>query len=186
MDGTYLYVNRNAQKYYEAIGCIESNQSLKGLRDTDIYKGKNLKTLQQIRERDLYVLKTGINTEVQQVVHSINSNFHLQFHTKRWRLEDDENTYLLLSISKEYATFYIGKLAINLSKRQVEVLSGAFMGLSSKEIAKKINLSYRTVELYLTQVKQKIQIENKSQIHQFIVNNHLVNAMEFIFKRLNN
>ena len=45
------------------------------------------------------------------------------------------------------------------TKRQKEVLDLAITGMPEKEIAKRLGLTYRTVELYLTRIYREAEID---------------------------
>lgn len=53
---------------------------------------------------------------------------------------------------------------LSLSKQELRVAKLLITGLTAKEIAKHINLSYRTVESYLMNIKTKFQCKNKTEL----------------------
>lgn len=60
--------------------------------------------------------------------------------------------------------FKIGKITEYFTQREFEVFQNIFVGLSSKQIAKKLSLSPRTVEDYVDNIKRKLQCRYKRNI----------------------
>ena len=58
--------------------------------------------------------------------------------------------------------FVVNEQAVYLSSRELECLRMLSEGLMVKEIAKKLNLSSRTVEFYINNVKQKLNVTTTS------------------------
>ena len=73
-----------------------------------------------------------------------------------------ENFYKMTEISK----FHLGGLFNNLtlSKREVESLYYFLRGQSTKEIAKTIGISPKTIESYVNNIKIKTGISNKTKL----------------------
>lgn len=59
---------------------------------------------------------------------------------------------------------------IPFSQRQLQCLQLYIQGKTAKEIAKSINLSYRTVENYLQHIKLKLRVHNKAQLIHAVLN----------------
>lgn len=53
----------------------------------------------------------------------------------------------------------MGVGGVKFTKRQKEVLDLAITGMAEKEIATKLGLTYRTVELYLTRIYREAEID---------------------------
>lgn len=70
---------------------------------------------------------------------------------------------------------------IKLSQRQLQTIAAVFNGLSQKEIAKRLNISPRTVETYLEQVKVKLDLRKKQDIFSFILEHELGDVMSFYY-----
>lgn len=60
-----------------------------------------------------------------------------------------------------------------LSEREIDVLKLIKEGLSSKEIAAKIFLSYRTVEVHRSNILKKLNLKNTASLLKFIHNSSL-------------
>jgi DNA-binding CsgD family transcriptional regulator len=58
----------------------------------------------------------------------------------------------------------VGDKLITLSKREAECLEGLALGKSMKEIGKLLDLSPRTIEFYLNNIKDKTGIRSKEEI----------------------
>jgi DNA-binding CsgD family transcriptional regulator len=61
-------------------------------------------------------------------------------------------------------SFILGQREVRLSVRECQVLKGLLDGLSAKEIALKVNLSNRTVEFYLNNVKNKMGVSKNVEL----------------------
>lgn len=61
---------------------------------------------------------------------------------------------------------YIGKEINNnyLSKREISCANLLLSGMTYKEIAIQLNLSYRTIETYIENLKQKLHCRNKTEL----------------------
>lgn len=66
------------------------------------------------------------------------------------------NTYLPNNCFSKPRTYF--------SKREKECIQFLLMGMTAKEIAKKLQLSHRTVESYLENIKYKTECPSKSQL----------------------
>ena len=60
-----------------------------------------------------------------------------------------------------------------LTEREIDVLKLIKDGLSSKEIAAKIFLSYRTVEVHRSNILKKMNLKNTASLLKFIHNSSL-------------
>lgn len=67
---------------------------------------------------------------------------------------------------KTYRFSHQGKL-ISLSARQVACIQGLLQGETAKSIANKLNISFRTVETYIDDVKQKVNCHRKLDLIRF-------------------
>jgi DNA-binding CsgD family transcriptional regulator len=56
------------------------------------------------------------------------------------------------------------KAKIALSKRELDCAKLLLSGLTSKEIGSHLNLSYRTIEDYISSLKRKFNARNKSDL----------------------
>lgn len=64
-------------------------------------------------------------------------------------------------VSKKYPT------KVSLSSRELDVLWELNSGLTSKQIAKNLNISYRTVEKHIQNIKVKAQLNKLAEIIKF-------------------
>lgn len=56
------------------------------------------------------------------------------------------------------------KAEMALSKRELDCVKLLLSGLTSKEIGSHLNLSYRTIEDYISSLKRKFNARNKSDL----------------------
>ncbi len=62
----------------------------------------------------------------------------------------------------------------SLTKREVECLFLLIHGKTAKEIAKFLNISFRTVETYIEKIKNKLQVESRSEIIEKAIESNLL------------
>lgn len=108
-----------------------------------------------------YVTKSSQKTEMFEAIQSVVSGKvyvckEIQENLAKQVFEDDETP----DISK-------------LSEREVEVLKYIKDGLSSKEIAEKLFLSTRTVEVHRSNILKKLNLKNTASLLKFIHNSSL-------------
>ncbi|RYW88249.1 LuxR family transcriptional regulator [Legionella pneumophila] len=58
----------------------------------------------------------------------------------------------------------VAKDRASLSKQELSLAKLLITGLTAKEMAKRVNLSHRTVETYLINIKAKLQCKNKTEL----------------------
>lgn len=58
---------------------------------------------------------------------------------------------------------------LHLTQREIQCLAGVVKGLSSKNIARKLNLSYRTIEFYIANIKKKYGCRTKFELMSVFV-----------------
>lgn len=63
-----------------------------------------------------------------------------------------------------------------LTTREQMVLSFIAQGLSSKEVAKQLDISFRTVEAHRRNIKTKLQLESLAELIRYAVNHGLVDS----------
>ena len=61
----------------------------------------------------------------------------------------------------------------SLSKREFEVYSFIASGMTSKEIADKLELSQKTISTYRTRILEKLSLSNTNQLIHFALQNSL-------------
>ena len=108
-----------------------------------------------------YVTKSSQKTEMFEAIVSVNAGKiyvckEIQENLSRQVFEDDETP----DISK-------------LSEREIDVLKLIKEGMSSKEIAEKIFLSTRTVEVHRSNILKKLNLKNTATLLKFIHNSSL-------------
>lgn len=61
-----------------------------------------------------------------------------------------------------------------LSKREKEILPLIALGYQNKEIAERLFISVKTVEVHKTNIRKKLKVENYADLLQFSVKNHII------------
>ncbi|PTQ89277.1 response regulator transcription factor [Agitococcus lubricus] len=87
--------------------------------------------------------------------------------------------YLSPSICSEIAQGFKAKnihekAEKNLTQRQTEILKLVSLGLSSKEIAKKLNLSLKTIETHRSQIMNKLDIHEVTGLVRYAIKMKLI------------
>lgn len=111
-----------------------------------------------------YQLKNKNNELIATVSHFNDiTNYNLIDLSKLLNITTDKN---LSKIYKKQTGYILEDcyLDFSLTKRQSECLFFLMRGKTSKEIAKILNVSFRTVEIYIDQVKHKLNCSKKSDL----------------------
>jgi DNA-binding NarL/FixJ family response regulator len=90
-------------------------------------------------------------------------------------------TYLSPSVSRKLASaFAAGETGAGtaLTTRQLEVLRHVALGRSSKEIARELNLSIKTVETHRAQIMARLEIHDVAGLVRYAIRTGLVTASE--------
>ncbi|HEY9728827.1 MAG TPA: DNA-binding response regulator [Chroococcales cyanobacterium] len=86
-----------------------------------------------------------------------------------------DNTPKEAIAKRETGSFFAPKdLNINLTQREQQVLDLLTTGLSNAEIGKKLHLSARTVEKYVSTLLRKTATSKRAELVRFALENHLV------------
>lgn len=80
----------------------------------------------------------------------------------RYFLENETNKYIIKKLENKY---------IYLTEREMQCLYYLFLGYTSKETAKALKISFRTVETYLNNAKVKIGYKNRSEMVRIFLEN---------------
>jgi PAS domain S-box-containing protein len=80
---------------------------------------------------------------------------------------------------KQTYTFKIGNLTEYFTLSEYTVYKHVLLGLTAKQIAKKMLLSPRTVEQYIDRIKKKLQCSSKHNILEAAMRYGLVNSLDF-------
>ncbi len=63
---------------------------------------------------------------------------------------------------------------VSFSDKELEIIQLICDGLTSKEIAQKIHLSYRTIEGYRTRIQEKMDVSNTASIIVYAIKNQII------------
>lgn len=88
----------------------------------------------------------------------INLPFYDQAEKSNSSFDEKGRLWLPNNVGNEYLT-----------KKEVSVLKFILLGKTSKQIAKMLSLSYRTIEEYTDKIKRKLQCSHKYEIHAVAV-----------------
>jgi two-component system NarL family response regulator len=84
------------------------------------------------------------------------------------------NTHFSSSIAKMLIENPIKKENEKLTTREQVILSYVARGLSSKEVARELNISFRTVDAHRRNIKAKLNIESLAELVRYAVNHGLI------------
>ena len=99
-----------------------------------------------------------------------------------------EEVYFAIKTVAEGKTHFSSSVALSLinspikpeneklTTREQVILTWIAKGLSSKEVARKLNISYRTVEAHRRNIRAKLNIETFAELVRYAVNHGLVEA----------
>lgn len=117
-----------------------------------------------------YLVKNASKEEMEAAIHAVynKQNYYCSQTT--------------LKITKMIATSRFNpfkqKQKPNFKDIELEIIKLICDGLTSKEIANEINLSYRTIEGYRTRILEKMEVHNTASIIIYAIKNQLVNVMK--------
>jgi DNA-binding NarL/FixJ family response regulator len=81
---------------------------------------------------------------------------HRQLHSSKSEIENSCNASYSFSIAQN--------LNIRLTNRQMECIHLLMKGMTAKDIANELHLSFRTVESYLANIKNRLKCKNKTEL----------------------
>lgn len=83
---------------------------------------------------------------------------------------------------KKYKNFYLYHAQTNtktlISPREVECINHLLRGKTSKQIGKTLLLSHRTVEFYISSLRDKLDCHNKSELIEKILSGTLIDRSQ--------
>jgi two-component system response regulator NreC len=71
-------------------------------------------------------------------------------------------------------TFEGDSLYASLSKREKEVLPLVALGYNNRDIAEKLFISVKTVEVHKANIRKKLKVDSYADLLRYSVKNHLV------------
>jgi two-component system response regulator NreC len=74
----------------------------------------------------------------------------------------------------EMDTFEGDSLYASLSKREKEVLPLVALGYNNRDIAEKLFISVKTVEVHKANIRKKLEVDSYADLLRYSVKNHLV------------
>lgn len=110
------------------------------------------------------------NVAVLIIIFTLNSKFRLRMTVKNLE-EKIEKLNFKLSASSDIKTIFnetIKEIQNKISKRQFEIFMLTVKGLSSKEIAEKINLSPNTIDSSIKEICKTLEVKKRSQLGALI------------------
>ncbi len=114
------------------------------------------------KDVDGYVLKDDVIDKIIFAIKQIRSG------GKSFSLE------LLSLVVKDYSVLLEAPISIKLlTRREREVLKLIVKGMTSKEVAEKLSISKRTVDVHRTNIMQKLQVDNLAELIKFSISTGL-------------
>jgi len=113
-----------------------------------------------------YLVKNASKEEVQEAIMRVYSHQHYYC--------SQTTTKITRMIAKSRFNPYKPTARVTFSGKELEVIKLICNGLTNKEIAQEINLSYRTVEGYRIRIQEKMNVHNTASIIIYAIKNQLV------------
>ncbi len=113
-----------------------------------------------------YLVKNASKEEVQEAIMRVHNrqNYYCNQTTKK----------ITRMIAKSRYNPYKKSPKIEFNEKELEVIKLICEGLTNKEIANSINLSYRTVEGYRKRIQEKMDVYNTASIIIYAIKNQLI------------
>lgn len=94
------------------------------------------------------------------------------------RFEQLISLYKNLHVSRS-ARYYIGRYdeLLYVSGREAQIILHVLFGLTAKESAKELGLSFRTVEYYLKILKRKMRCKNRRELMAKVIESHFLASL---------
>lgn len=177
--GQYLYVNQYFQKAAETIGLIPRGGSLVGKYDYDFYAPE---VINQFRTNEDQVRIKMTNLNFTENVVLDNGRGKLVFHSKKGPVFDNNQEVKGIICRCQETTLIQTKFGqVKLSPREIQILAATFHGLSAKGISEYMQLSTRTIEGYLNNLKCKLNLDSKKDLPNFVLSERLDVVMRYFF-----
>lgn len=174
--GNFLYASPQLRQLYIDNHMMKADEALIGKNIRDLYP----ETADDYLDHDKLVFKNNEALYVHQKSRLLNKS-HSKFIMKKMPFTINEEVIGILGVSFFYNTLAFNGQEINLSIRQLQVISGTFFGLPAKEIAHQLEVSHRTIEGHLLNLKNKLCFENKSAIQRFVLEHNLIEVVHYFF-----
>mgnify|MGYP003574912004 FL=1 len=163
--GVMLDIIKKNQGYYEMF-CYVTKKETKDPVNKFL---NSLGELDRFSDHFLDIAKTNINLGIKNIIELPASMKPLIQGTQ---IKDKKNSYSI---------FHRGE-TILFSERQIHCLSLTATGKTAKEIAKKLNISIKTVEDHLKAIKFKLKCNKKSELCNVGIKNNLTELAFSVFK----
>ena len=176
--GNFLYASPQLKQLYINNNMMQSDEPLIGKNIRDLYPD----SADDYLEHDQLVLTSNEPLYIHQNSRLLNKS-HNKFIMKKIPFSINEEVIGILGVSFFYNTLAFNRQEIQLSIRQLQIISGSFFGLSAKEIAHQLNVSHRTIEGHLVSLKNKLSFESKSAIQRFVIDHSLFEVVHYFFNQ---
>lgn len=113
-----------------------------------------------------YLVKNASREEVQEAI--------IRVYNKQNYYCSQTTTKITRLIAKSRFNPFKKAVKVTFNEKEIEVIKLICDGLTNKEIAQKIKLSFRTVEGYRTRIQEKMDVHNTASIIIYAIKNQLV------------
>lgn len=113
-----------------------------------------------------YLVKNASKEEMQEAIEAVREKQH--YYCRQTTAK------ITRMIAKSRFNPYKPTQKVSFGEKELEIIQLICEGLTSKEIAHKIHLSYRTVEGYRTRIQEKMKVHNTASIIIYAIKNQLV------------
>ncbi len=181
-NGIYLYANKYFHRTLVDNLLISINEPIVGKTVNQLYPNiENIVYSSNILENDLKVMHSNKIMIFDEPTY-LSSNNVLNFLTKRGPFYSNGELIGTITVSETYNKLITPFGEVTLTIRQLQTLSASFHGLSVKDISTWLNISPRTVDSHIDQIKNKLTINKKSDFNKFIIDNKLFDVVNYFYK----
>ncbi len=176
LKGVYIFHNT---AYYERLvddGILQKEgDTVLGKTDLQLFPKSEAMI---IRKNDRKVLKELREIEFFEDM-KLPSGLKQKFVSRKSPIFDEDGELLgLIGHSTEYTNIDVNEETATLTLREMQTLAYLYYGFTAKETAKKLAISHRTIEVYVKNIKQKLQCRNRSQLLAVIEHNNMQHIMK--------
>ncbi len=182
INGVYLYANKYFHNTLIDNLLISENENIVGKDINQLYPNiENVIYNSKKLEHDLEVIESNKIMIFDEPTY-LSSNNILNFVTQKVPFYLDGELLGVINVSESYNKLITDFGEVTLTIRQLQTLSASFHGLPVKEIGCWLNISPRTVDTYVEQLKNNLNLNKKSDFNAFIIENKLYEVVTYFYK----
>ncbi len=180
LNHTFLYMNSVYRKRVVDFKFLEVGVEPVGMSLYDIFDDQSA---DDIAQSDQQVFQTGKTVVVINIAkgHGQDAVAYHDINIKSPLFDEEGKIIGLVGKSRSFQIEDSRGGVTQLSQRQLQTLAATYNGYYAKQAAAWMDVSTRTVEAFLDQVKNKLHLKNRNHIFQFVVEQELTDILDFYF-----